>query len=549
MRLLACYALALATALSVPSMTNAHFLWVVTSPRERADKVSVYFSESASPDDPDLLDRVTKADVWAIGDGRSEPQTLELSKQEDALVTDVPEKYRSGPVALRQKYGVISRGGETFLLNYYAKTYPSALPGTWRALNDAERFPLEVTPELAGEKLRLTVTWNGKPLPKAEVSVEGPGLDETLETATNEDGFVDCPFKQSGLFSIRAKHVEAQSGEHDGKQFTQSRHYSTLSLHAAPAEVQTASVNWPKLPRGTTSFGGAIDGDWLYVYGGHYGQAHHYSRDGQSGDFQRLNLRNPQQWEQLSGGPKLTGLAMVAHNGELYRVGGFTANNNDDEEEKLQSQSEFARFDPKSGKWESLPELPDARSSHDIAVVGDTLYVVGGWDMQPGKENRWHDTAWSVDLSQKEISWKPVAQPPFRRRAVTLAAWEGKLYCIGGMQERGGPTTAVAVYDPAADKWSDAGRLLGTPMDGFGASAFAQGDALYVTTMSGSVQRLQGDAGEWKFVGQVQHPRFFHRMLPWKDNQLVIVGGAHMEVGKIQELEVIRIPSTAQASL
>ena len=29
------------------------------------------------------------------------------------------------------------------------------------------------------------------------------------------------------------------------------------------------------LPRGITSFGAAVIGDWMYVYGGHFGQAHH----------------------------------------------------------------------------------------------------------------------------------------------------------------------------------------------------------------------------------------------------------------------------------
>ena len=38
----------------------------------------------------------------------------------------------------------------------------------------------------------------------------------------------------------------------------------------------------------------------------------------------------------------------------------------------------FARFDPESNSWEDLPPLPEGRSSLDAAVVGDTLYVVGG---------------------------------------------------------------------------------------------------------------------------------------------------------------------------
>ncbi|MGH7128670.1 MAG: Kelch repeat-containing protein, partial [Planctomycetaceae bacterium] len=287
---------------------------------------------------------------------------------------------------------------------------------------------------------------------------------------------------------------------------------------------------------------GAVVGDGLYVYGGHYGRAHHYSREGQSGDFARLNLRDPQEWESLPGGPKLTGLAMVAHDGKLYRIGGFTAKNGDDEDQSLWSQPDFARFDPKGGDWESLPDLPEGRSSHDAAMIGDTLYVVGGWTLQGDAENDWHDTAWSIDLSAKALQWKPLPQPPFRRRALALANWQGKLYCLGGMQEEGGPTTAVAIFDPATQKWSEGPALLGGGMDGFGASAFACDDALYATTISGSIQRLSADGRRWEFVGQLEHPRFFHRLLPWHDRQLVVVGGASMSVGKIQPLE--RLPVT-----
>jgi hypothetical protein len=35
------------------------------------------------------------------------------------------------------------------------------------------------------------------------------------------------------------------------------------------------------------------------------------------------------------------------------------------------------RFEPKTRKWEQLPPLPEARSSHDVVVIGNKLFVVG----------------------------------------------------------------------------------------------------------------------------------------------------------------------------
>jgi hypothetical protein len=116
------------------------------------------------------------------------------------------------------------------------------------------------------------------------------------------------------------------------------------------------------------------------------------------------------------------------------------------------------------------------------------------------------------------------------------------------MQEQGGPTTAVAVYDPARDAWSEGPSLLGGAMDGFGASAFACGGSLYATTITGSIQRLSADGKQWEYLGQLDHPRFFHRICPWNDEKLIAVGGGSMSVGKILELEVLPTASLKTAA-
>jgi N-acetylneuraminic acid mutarotase len=528
-----------ATVLALPAVAQAHFLWVVTQSGEQAASVKVYFSESAAPDDPDLLTRVEQAEAWAIG-ARGEPAALSLKRTGDDLVAEVPSSHRSSTVVLRHNYGVLTRGEETFLLKYYAKCYPSLLPGTWKKVSDNKLLPLDVTPQLDGSRVALQVRWNGAPLADATVTVIGPGIDKKLEGPTDQEGVFRCALPETGMYSIRAKHTENTAGEMDGKSYKSVRHYSTLALRFAPAQLAPAEHNFPALAEGVTSFGGAISGDWLYVYGGHYGGAHHYVSDDQSGDFIRLNLRDPKAWEKLPGGPKLTGLAMAAYKGRIYRVGGFTAKNKENEPQDLWSQADFACFNPDTQKWENLSPLPAGRSSHDAAVIGSTLYVVGGWNMR-GKEGetQWHDSALSIDLSAEKLQWQALPTPPFQRRALTLAEWNGKLYCLGGMQNKGGTTTATAVFDPQSGVWSEGPALLGSPMDGFGASSFAAGNALFVTTMSGAIQRLNARGDAWEFVGQLTHPRFFHRLLPWSDGQLVVVGGASMTTGKTPALELL----------
>jgi N-acetylneuraminic acid mutarotase len=541
--------LTLAVLLAWPAVSQAHFLWLLHD--QATGKGQVYFSESAEPDDPALLEKVTKAQVWMIA-GQGEPKLLPLTKTAESLETSAESGLSQSPIILRHSYGVMAKGGDPFLLNYYAKTYPSSLPGTWRSVKDTEHLPLEVTPSLDGKSTALKVQWKGNVLAGATVTVVGPGIDKKLEGTTDEAGIYRCELPQAGTYSIRAKHTEEVAGKLEDKEYKSVKSYSTLTLHYEPKTVAPEPNSLPEMPKGVTSFGGAVAGETLFVYGGNYGGAHEYRNEDQSGDLWTLNLKSPAKWEKIEGGPKRQGVAMVEYKGAIYRIGGFVATNGDKEKQDLRSQDDVAKFNSASSKWEPLPNLPGPRSSHDAAMIGDTLYVVGGWNMQGGGSGaKWHDTALAMNLAAEKLEWKPIAAPGFERRALAIAAWEGKLVCIGGMQHSGGPTTETAVYDPASDKWTPGASLLGSSMDGFGSSAFACHGKLYTTTSSGSIQCLSDDGKHWKFLGQVEQPRFFHRVLPWGDSKLLVVGGASMDQGKATKVEVLTFtgsPTLTKAS-
>lgn len=305
-----------------------------------------------------------------------------------------------------------------------------------------------------------------------------------------------------------------------------------------------------ELPETVTSFGAAVLNEVLYVYGGHTGSAHSYSKDDQSGSFWALDLRSGEsaKWRKLTGGPKLQGLALVAAKGRLIRLGGFTAMNEDGEDQDLQSQTSVASYDPKTKEWSDLPPLPESRSSFDAAVLDDTVYVFGGWALGgEDSESQWHETAWSLKLSQANAKWVPLAKPNFKRRAVSVAAHAGKLYVVGGMQSENGPTTKVAIYDPIKDSWTSGPSLPGKGMSGFGSSSFATGGKLYVSSMDGGVHRLNPSGDHWETLAKMEPSRFFHRMVPWGDDQLLMIGGANMEVGKFTNIEVIRVLPTSTA--
>ncbi len=524
--------LAAVALLLAPQGAQAHFLWIVAGGQSPDGKVHVYFSESAEPDEPELLNRVAKAKLQQATPG--DTVELPLVRGEESLVGS---PSGAGPQAffISHTYGALTRGADTFLLNYHAKCYNTDQPMLWTAVGNSTALPFEITPRMSGKETVLQVTWKGQPLADAEVTIEAEGI-ENIEGKTDKRGSFAKELPLGKKYSIRVKHVEEVAGTFEGTEYKSARHYATLALQLPS---QLAANGLPKLDPAVTSFGGAIIGDYAYVYGGHLGDAHHYSEPGQSGRFARLNLKQPTQWEQLADVPKRTGLAMVPYKGRILRVGGFVATNKDEEKDALVSMADVAGYDPSSNAWTDLTPLPKGRSSLDALVIGDSLYVVGGWFMNPGEETVWHDTALVADLTQSPIAWKELAKPPFHRRALSLGEWKGQLVAIGGMQEQGGPTQTTAIYNPGAQTWTSGPELQGNAMDGFGASAFAIGDTLYVSTMSGKLQRLNHDGTRWDVIAQLAHPRFFHRMLPTADGQLLFLGGASMQSGKVAEVELI----------
>ncbi len=309
-----------------------------------------------------------------------------------------------------------------------------------------------------------------------------------------------------------------------------------------PAEQDTTSMNTPRhtaLTQGITSFGAAVIEHWVYVYGGHLGQAHHYHNTSQSNQLSRLDLRSPSAWEVVGTGPRLQGLAMVAHDGMLYRLGGFTARNEQDADHDLLSVADCARFDPRTMSWTELTPMPEPRSSFDAVVVDDMLYVVGGWQLGDGAP-RWHETAYRADLSQKALVWQPLPKPNFKRRALSLGHLDGTIYAIGGMDSDNDPTTRVDMFDPITAKWSTGPAMPGEGMEGFGSSAFNARGRLFVSTYGGHLLSLDPGQPEWRTLKTLDDDRFFHRMLPY-ENDLLIFGGASMTDGKRLDVEVVEL--------
>jgi len=314
----------------------------------------------------------------------------------------------------------------------------------------------------------------------------------------------------------------------------------TFASFQALNAADTTAI-FPEIPEPVTSFGAAAHHGKVYYYGGHFGQAHRYSTADQANTLWELDLKT-KKWANLSKGPRLQGLALVAYKNSLYRVGGFTAKNAPGDDHDLWSQRSFAKYDLKSKQWALLPDLPEGRSSFDAVVSHNgILYVVGGWQMRGEKEAIWHQTAWTFDLNDRDATWISIAEFPYKRRAVSVAPTKHGILVVGGMQESGETTAKTVFYDRRTNTWSDGPTLLGeSKLTGFGTASCNLGGKILVSAYDGSIQTINSK-GEFEISGKSSDARFFHRFLPISGRQALMLGGANMETGKCETLEAISL--------
>lgn len=537
------------------SPANAHFLWLT----RHNDQLQVHFSETAAPGEPELLAKVRGAKAWSVTSAGA--RQLALNAADAALTAEVGDAG-DALLALRHDYGVLDRGDEPFFLRYYAKTGPPLGHASWSRVSCSDLLELEAVPQATAQgQVRILVLWKKQPLKGAEVKISAPG-SETVRLESDEQGSVTFSAAKAGQCAVLIRHVEPRKGRHQDREYGSVRHYSSLTFtitdgdagrpSQAPTQTKVNSLlpALPALPEPVTSFGAAVLKDTLYVYGGHTGDPHDYSRATQANTLWQLSLspgESQPAWKSAGEGPGLQGLAMVACEGKLYRIGGFQAKNPEGEEHDLWSQAAVTCYDPQAAAWSPMPELPQPRSSFDAAVLGKAIYVIGGWQLRGDQPRLWSETAYRLDPTRPDPQWEPLPAPPFQRRALAVAAHGGKLFAIGGMSKDGGPSTRVDVYDPAARSWSRGPDLPGAGIEGFGCSAFAVGGRLYVTTLGGKLHGLNHAQDSWDVVRDLPRGRFFHRLLPLGERGLLAVGGANREQGHVAEIDAISVELPASS--
>lgn len=523
----------IAAALAATTVASAHFPWLYVT---EDSEPRLFFGEGLEARDYHVPDAAAAAEVWQDAiDAPAKRLVMEPLEEEGftGLEGDHAIEPR-GVVKTTIDYGLY-HGSR---LTYDAQHFPAENPQAWPTAVPSEGG-LRATLRVAGDRLMVTLLLNNKPLPGAKATLSHEEGGDGIEATADEAGVARFAMAsvKDGLNGLMVMHVDKDAaGEVDGKPYTSETRILTATFNYQAEEAAKVSALTP-VPEAVSSFGAAVSEGWLYVYGGHTGQAHDHSRGNLSGHLRRIRLDGGVDWEELPAGPPLQGLPLVAHGGKLYRLGGLDARNASGEEEDLHSVDHFSCYDPATGAWTDLVPLPGPRSSHNAVVVGDTLYVVGGWALDGDSEGTWQDGALAYNLTDQDAEWAALPEPPFKRRALAVGHLDGQVVVLCGMTDDMGLSKQVFFYDPAAKAWSEGPEFPGAAFHGFGLSAWNLGGKLYAGGMAGVLYQLSDDRSEWLKVDEFQTKRFFHQLVPDGQGGLLAVAGASPEVGHTGSIE------------
>ena len=189
-------------------------------------------------------------------------------------------------------------------------------------------------------------------------------------------------------------------------------------------------------------------------------------------------------WKSLAAMPsKRTAGAAVAVGGKIYVVGGSTDIAAPDGRNLTAGLvvGTNETYDPATNRWESKKVMPTARNHPAIGVVNGKIYVIGG---RIGANNIGGLVASNTDVVEEydpaTDSWRALNRMPTARSGHGWTTYQNKIYIAGGEHRDyhiEGVLRDVEVFDPAANDWD---KLPALPTARHGVNLAAYNGKLFV---------------------------------------------------------------------
>jgi len=177
-------------------------------------------------------------------------------------------------------------------------------------------------------------------------------------------------------------------------------------------------------------------------------------------------------WKQLppiAGGPRQEHSA-AAIGTDLYIVGGLR---------NYAPSRAVEKFDTVTNKWSEIPALPIPLHHPNVASVGGKLLVLGGLSGTIAGKSMWQAVPNSYAFDPATRKWDKLADMPDERGSAAVGVSGSKVYLAGGLTSGAKSTTAVSMYDAAADKWTSMSETSLPATRDHGGGAIV-GDTFYV---------------------------------------------------------------------
>ncbi len=223
--------LASACGMAAMSSVNAHYLWIERS-GSHATLFFGEYEESAREQSPGRLDEIPDPQAQLLAGKDALPTTLQ--KRANGFVFTSRDAAARPLIAEEANVGVKdwTRSGIGVVKPYfYARHQPP------RIVSDGPVLDLDILPQTARGQFR--VYFHGKPLPKAMVKIVAPNT-WAQEGHTDDEGTVHLPLPWRGQYILQVIHLEAGSGEFEGKTYQAKRHRATLSYVATSGDASVS---------------------------------------------------------------------------------------------------------------------------------------------------------------------------------------------------------------------------------------------------------------------------------------------------------------------
>lgn len=218
----------------------------------------------------------------------------------------------------------------------------------------------------------------------------------------------------------------------------------------------------------------------------------------------------------------------------IYVVGGFLAATG-------KTTNRLARYDIDTDEWELRAPMPIAVNHPGVTSLDGRLYVLGGFNTTNGLRNpvdRLYRYTPSTDR------WDRLPDAPTERAAHGLAAHHGKLFAVGGRNDRTDTMRSLQIFNVSAGRWH------GGPPMGVGrnhlAVAFSDGKLYAFGGRPGPVngglrvvERYNPERERWRRMPSLAVARSGIAAATLADGRIVVFGGEELGGGStIGEVEL-----------